>query len=131
MYDRLLPLGLKGLRCFPACCNFLDDFIEIWIKLVFKEKQKRIPKTQLYFQGSCINELGIASFFLKKLMVLFRLYLKQYHTWQICVIACKSVIEALNISSKLQFWTDLMLVCTHLQYLFTTFILPKSIYLLL
>ena len=43
-------------------------------------------------------------------------------------MACKSVIEALNIFSKLQFSVDLMLMCTHLQYLFTTPILPKSIY---
>ena len=48
-----------------------------------------------------------------------------------CVIAYKSVSEALNISSELQFSTNLMLACTHLQYLFTILILPKSIYLFL
>ena len=61
-------------------------------------------------------------------MVQFRLYLKEYCTWQIYVIACKSVIEAINICSELQFSTNLMLVYTHLQYLITTLILPKSIY---
>ena len=34
-------------------------------------------------------------------------------------------------SFYVQFLTDLMLTCTHLQHLFTTFILPKSIYLFL
>ena len=65
------------------------------------------------------------------LMVQFRLYLKWHCAWQICVIANKSVIEALTISSEIQFSSDLMLICTHLQYLFTTFILPKLIYLFL
>ena len=64
-------------------------------------------------------------------MVHFRLYLKQYRAWRISVIAFKSVIEAMNISSELQFPTDLMLARTHLQYFLNTFILLKSIYLLL
>ena len=33
-------------------------------------------------------------------MILFRLYLQQHRADQICVIACKSVIEVLNISSE-------------------------------
>ena len=43
------------------------------------------------------------------------------------VTAYKSVNEVLNISSEVQFSTDLTLVCTctHLQYLFSPFILPK------
>ena len=35
--------------------------------------------------------------------------LKQYCAWQIRVIACTSVIEALNISSELESSTDLIL----------------------
>ena len=58
----------------------------------------------MYLQGGYINVLGIAFFFKKKkrntIMILFRLYLQQYRADQICVIACKSVIEVLNISSE-------------------------------
>ena len=107
MYDLFLPPGLKGLRRFSACYKFLDNFTKIWIKFGFEEKRNGIPHTQVYFQRGCINI-----------------------TNSNC-LSLKSVIEALTISSELQFSTDLSLACTHLQYLFTTFILPKSIYLLL
>ena len=107
MYDLFLPPSLKGLRRFPACYKFLDNFTKIWIKFGFEEKWNGIPHTQVYFQRGCINI-----------------------TNSNC-LSLKSVIEALIISSELQFSTDLSLACTHLQYLFTTFILPKSIYLLL
>ena len=59
----------------------------------------------MYLQGGYINVLGIASFFLKKentLMIHFRLYLQQYRACRIRVIACKSAIEVLNISSEPQ-----------------------------
>ena len=36
-------------------------------------------------------------------MIQFRLYLQQYRAGQICVIACKAVIEVLNISTEPQF----------------------------
>ena len=107
MYDLFLPPGLKGLRHFPACYEFLDNFTKIWIKFAFEEQRNGIPHTQVYFQRGCINV-----------------------TNSNC-LSLKSVIEALTISSELQFSADLSLACTHLQYLFTTFILPKSIYLLL
>ena len=104
MSDLFLPPGLKRLRRFPACYEFLDNCIEIWIKFGFEEKQ-RILHAQVYFQRGCISVLQIALFvfFFKKdnHMVHFRLYLKQYCAWQICQIACRSVIEALNISSEL------------------------------
>ena len=63
-------------------------------------------------------------------MVHFRWYLKQYRAQQICVIACKLVIEAMNISSELQFLIHVTLACSYLQFLYTTFMLPKSVYLL-
>ena len=37
--DHLLPPGLKGLRRFTTCYKFLDNFIEIWSKFWFQEKQ--------------------------------------------------------------------------------------------
>ena len=43
IYDLFSPPGLKGLRCFSACCKFLDNFIEIWIKCRLDEKQKGVP----------------------------------------------------------------------------------------
>ena len=58
-----------------TCYEFLDNFIEIWIKLGFEEKWKGIPHTQVYFQAGSINMLQIA-FFKKSLIVQFRLYLK-------------------------------------------------------
>ena len=104
MYDLFLPTGLKGLRRFPACYKFLDNFTKIWIKFSFEKKRNGIPHTQV---RGCINI-----------------------TNSNC-LSLKSVIEALTISSELQFSTDLSLACTHLQYLYTSFILPKPIYLLL
>ena len=93
MYDFFLPPGLKWLRHFPAYYKFLDNFIEIWIKFGFQENKKD-SNTQVYFQGGCINVLQI-TFFLKK---------NPYDcACQICIIDWKSVIEALNISSELQF----------------------------
>ena len=102
-----LPSGLKGFRRFPTCYKFLDNFTKIWIKFGFEEKRNGIPHTQVYFQRGYINI-----------------------TNSNC-LSLKSVIEALAISSELQFSTNLSLACTHLQHLFTTFILPKWIYLLL
>ena len=32
MYELSLPPDFKGLRHFPACYEFLDNFIDIWIK---------------------------------------------------------------------------------------------------
>ena len=106
MYDLLLPPGLRGLRCFAAQFEFLDNFIQIWIKFGYEEKWNRVPYTQVYFQGVWINVLWIAFLLKKNIIGHFRLYLKQYWAWQICVIAHKSVTEALNISSELQFSTD-------------------------
>ena len=42
MYDLFLPPGLKLSRCFLACFEYQDNFIEIWIKFQFEEKQKGI-----------------------------------------------------------------------------------------
>ena len=36
----LLP-GLKGGRHFPRCYKILDNFIEIWIKFGFEEKNEK------------------------------------------------------------------------------------------
>ena len=86
------------------------------------EKESHIPR--------CTSKETVLMYYEQ----LFRLYLKLYRAWQIYVIACKSVIEALNIlniSSELEFSTDLALASTHLQYLFSTFILLKLIYLFL
>ena len=47
MYDLLLLPGVKGLCHFPASYDFLGNFIEIWIKFDFEEKQKGIPHTQV------------------------------------------------------------------------------------
>ena len=60
MYDLSLLPGDKGLWHFPASYKFLDNFIEIWIKFSFEEKQKGIPNTQVYFQGGCMNVFLIA-----------------------------------------------------------------------
>ena len=40
-YLSLAP-GLKGLGHFRTCYEFLDNFIEVWIKFGFEEKQKGI-----------------------------------------------------------------------------------------
>ena len=55
MYDILLPPGLKGLRPFLACYEFLDEFIESWIKFGFEEKRKGTPHTQVFFHGGLIH----------------------------------------------------------------------------
>ena len=95
------------------------------LNLGLMKKEKESPY-QVYFQGGCDNLLEIASFFKKKHKTL--LYLKYYQAWPVCIIACKSVIEASDFSSELQFLTDLMMVCTHLQFSFTACIIPKSTY---
>ena len=55
----MLPPGVKGLW-HPHMVQFLDNFIEIWIKFGFYEKWKGMPHTQVYFQAGCINVLRIA-----------------------------------------------------------------------
>ena len=60
MYDLLLLPGVKELWYFPAACEFLDIFIEIWIKFRFEKKRKGITHTQVYLKGGCINALQIA-----------------------------------------------------------------------
>ena len=60
MYDLLLLPGVKELWYVPAAYEFLDIFIEIWIKFRFEKKWKGITRTQVYFKGGCINALRIA-----------------------------------------------------------------------
>ena len=61
MYDLLLPPGLKGLRRFTTCYKFLDNFIEIWSKFWFQEKQgSPIPRCT---SKEAALMLQIASFF--------------------------------------------------------------------
>ena len=78
MYDLFLAPGLKGLRCFPLCYEFLYNFIEIWIR--FGSEEKGIPIPKCTSKGGCINVLWIA--FLKKtnkqtsFIIHFRFYLK-------------------------------------------------------
>ena len=60
MYDLLLLPGTKGLWHFLAPYKFLDNFIEIWIKFKFEEKQKGITHTQVYFKEDYITVLQIA-----------------------------------------------------------------------
>ena len=70
------------------------------------KKTKKDSHNHVYLQEGYINVLGIASFFKKKrnaIMIQFRLYLQQYRAGQICVIACNSVIEVLNIFTEPQF----------------------------
>ena len=60
IYDLLLLPGAKGLWHFLTPIKFLDNFIEIWIKFKFEEKQKGITHTHVYFKEGCINVLQIA-----------------------------------------------------------------------
>ena len=134
MSDLFLPPGLKRLRCFPACYKFLEIALKSGLNLGLKKNKNgsSMPRC-ISSEAALVYYKQLYFLFLKKdnHMVHFRLYLKQYCAWQICQIACRSVIEALNISSELQFPAVLTLVCTQLQYLFNAFILPKSVYLLL
>ena len=38
MYDLLLPPGLEDLKRFSACYEFVDNFIEVWLKFEFEQK---------------------------------------------------------------------------------------------
>ena len=76
MYDLFLPPDLKGLRHFPACYEFLDNFIEIWIKFMLDEKQKGIPIPRCTFKEAALMYYEGLFFKKNNLTVQFRLSLK-------------------------------------------------------
>ena len=72
---------LKRLRCFPACFESLDNFIEIWIKSGFEEKRKGIPVPRCTSKKAALMYYEQLSLLKKnKLLVYFKLYLKVPNT---------------------------------------------------